>query len=110
MTRRALAGRFILTTEPHPHGTHLKIKSTKSAQKLVVVEEEIKPLAHAMLNITRPPRYKVWGTVIGTLPTGKRRTWSVAQAGNEATTGRTFTTWQEAMRYANQQAKGGTKN
>lgn len=53
MTRRTLAGRFILTTEQHPHGTHLKIRSTKSSQMLVVVEEEIEPLAQAMLNLYR---------------------------------------------------------
>lgn len=106
MTRRALAGRFILTTEPHPHGTHLKIRSTKSNQMLVVVEEEIKPLAHAMLNMARPPRYRVLGEITVTVSGGRYRTWSVAQAGNEATTGRTFTTWQEALDYANKKVRG----
>lgn len=178
---RALAGRFILTTERHPHGTHLKIRSTKSSQMLVVVEEEIEPLANAMLNMAREekqqtpilytgnldsirktikaareakgwsvddlayeaglspkaihsieeggadyplehikrcmyalnlyvgwvvealpgnpqPRYKVWSN-------RKFRTWEVAQAGKEAEDYQSFTTWQEAMEYANQKVE-----
>lgn len=106
MTRRTLAGRFILTTEQHPHGTHLKIRSTKSSQMLVVVAEEIEPLAQAMLNIARRPRYKVVSEITVTVGGGKYRTWSVAQEGNEADTYQSFTTWKEALDYANKKVRG----
>ena len=43
------AGRFTLETENHPHGHIVAIRSTKSKQQLVVVHEEILPLATALL-------------------------------------------------------------
>ena len=114
MTRRARAGRFILTTEHHPHGTHLKIRSTKSPQMLVVVEEEIEPLANAMLSMASPTRgpamssrdmlkHRLIRYRVRRLDT-RPQLWTVHRAVDGITTCRAFPTWQQAINYANQKA------
>lgn len=116
MTRRTLAGRFILTTEQHPHGTHLKIRSTKSSQMLVVVEEEIEPLAQAMLNlylgwkVTAVPRWRVDSHVSATIPGVNTRTWTATayRPTGYISESRLFGTWREAYDYADAQARKDT--